>query len=117
MQMSTRCEGDFTTNSSVVAQILKRQDVCLVSFKNPTTHGLSLRKSHRDDVFILKTTVYYYDKIASEGEGRKPSSDRQKYIVESEFALLGILSKTMSNSIFLFRFQWTTWMQAEIINV
>ena len=33
MQMSTRCEGDFTTNSSVVAQISKRQDVCLVSLK------------------------------------------------------------------------------------
>ena len=62
-------------------------------------------------------TVYYYDKIASEGEGHKPSSDRQKYIVESEFALLGILSKTMSNNIFLSRFQWTTRMEAEIINV
>ena len=74
-----------------------------------------LRKSHRDDVFILKMTVYYYDKIASEGEGRKPSCEQ--YIVESEFALLGILSKTISNNIFLFRFQWTTRMQAEIINV
>ena len=59
----------------------------------------------------------YYNKIASEGEGRKPSSDRQKYIVESKFALLGILSKTMSNNIFLFRFQWTTLMEAGIINV
>ena len=43
MQMSTRCEGDFTTNLSVVAQISKRQDVCLVSL-NPTTLGLSLAK-------------------------------------------------------------------------
>ena len=50
-----------------------------------------LRKSHRDDIFISETTVYYYDKIASEGEGHKPSSDQQRYIVESEFALLGIL--------------------------
>ena len=33
MQMSMRCEGDFTTNASVVDQISKRQDVCLVSFK------------------------------------------------------------------------------------
>ena len=86
-------------------------------FKNPTTHGLSFTKVTSRHVFILKIIVYYYDKIASEGEGRKPSSDRQKYIVESEFALLGILSKTMSNNIFLFRFQWTTRMQAEIINV
>ena len=36
MQISTRSEGDFTTNSSVVDQILKRQDVCLVSL-NATT--------------------------------------------------------------------------------
>ena len=49
MQMSTRHEGDFTTNPSVVAQISKRQDVCLVSL-NPTTHGLSLAK------VIFKTT-------------------------------------------------------------
>ena len=53
----------------------------------------------------------------SEGEGRKPSSEREKYIVESEFALLGILLKRMSNDTFLFSFQWTTQMQAEIINV
>ena len=38
-------------------------------------------------------TVYYYDKIASEGEGPKPSSDRQKYVAESELALLSILYK------------------------
>ena len=43
MQMSTRRESDLTTNPSVVAQISKRQDVCLVSL-NPTTHGLSLAK-------------------------------------------------------------------------
>ena len=89
--MSTRCEGDFTTNSSVVDQISKRQDVCLSFFKNPTTHGLSLHESHIETTFLFFND--FYDKIASEGEGRKPSSDRQKYIVESEFALLGILSK------------------------
>ena len=32
-------------------------------------------------------------KIASEGEGHKPSSNREQFIAESEFALLGILSK------------------------
>ena len=49
MQMSTRREAVFTTNTSVVAQISKRQDVCLVSL-NPTTHGLSFAK------VIFKTT-------------------------------------------------------------
>ena len=44
MQMSMRCGGDFTTNSSVVDQISKRQDVCLSFFKNPTTHGLPFTK-------------------------------------------------------------------------
>ena len=34
--------------------------------------------------------------------GISPSSDWQKYIAESEFALLGILYKTMSNDTFLF---------------
>ena len=43
MQMSPRCEGDFTTNPSVVAQISKRQDMCLVSL-NPTTLDFRLRK-------------------------------------------------------------------------
>ena len=41
MQMSTRCEGDFTTNLSVVVQILKRQDLCSVSL-NTTTLELLL---------------------------------------------------------------------------
>ena len=44
-------------------------------------------------------------KIASEGEGRKPSSDREKYIAESEFALLGILSKQRLIIYFYFSFQ------------
>ena len=68
-------------------------------------------------MFLFFNDYLYYNKIASEGEGHKPSSDRQKYIVETKFALLGILSETMSNNIFLFRVQWTTRMQAEIINV
>ena len=37
--------------------------------------------------------ILNYDKIASAGEGRKPNSDREKYIAESELALLSILSK------------------------
>ena len=92
MQMSMRCKGDFTTNLSVVAQISKRQDVCLVSL-NPTTLGLSLAKVTSRQHFYCFFFFDYYDKIAAEGEGRKPSSDRQKYIAESEFALLSILSK------------------------
>ena len=37
MQMNLRCGGDFTTKASVVDQISRRQDVCQVSPKNPTT--------------------------------------------------------------------------------
>ena len=36
-------------------------------------------------------TLRYYDKIAAEGEGRKPDSDRQKFVAESELAILSIL--------------------------
>ena len=97
MQMSMRCGGDFTTNASVVNQISKRQDVCQVSSKNPTTPlAFVLRKLLRDDIFIVyKLFSIITTKIASEGEGCKPSSDREKYIAESEFALLGILSKNV----------------------
>ena len=51
-----------------------------------------LRKLLLDNVF----TVFfydYYDKIAAEGEGRKPDLDRQKFIVESKLAILSILYK------------------------
>ena len=55
MQMSTGCGGDFTTNASVVDQISKRQDVCQVSSKNPTTPlAFVLRKLLRDDVCTFK---------------------------------------------------------------
>ena len=37
MQMSTGFGGDFTINASVVDRISKRQDICQVSSKNPTT--------------------------------------------------------------------------------
>ena len=123
MQMSTRCGGDFTTNSSVVDQISKRQDVCLVSFKNPTTHfSFRLRKLYRDSKLTIKLFLHHdclllRQKLLPKEKGVSPVQIEQKYIAESEFALLGILSKTMSNYIFLFRFQWTTRMQAEIINV
>ena len=106
MLMSLRCGGDFTTNASVVDQISKRQDVCLVSFKKSyNSFSFRLRKLHRHDVFILKRFYSFCDKIAYEGEGHKPSSEREKYIVESEFALLGILSKQCIMIYFYFRFQ------------
>ena len=60
---------------------------------NPTTLLVLACESYIETTFYCLTTVYYYDKIASEGKGSKPSSDREKYIAESEFALLGILSK------------------------
>ena len=94
MQMSMRHEGDFTTNPSVVAQISKRQDMCLVSL-NPTTLRLLLAKVIFKTsraifaLFVLKAKFSF--KIAALGEGRKPS--HEQYIAESEFALLGILSK------------------------
>ena len=54
MQMSTGSGGDFTTNASVVDQISKRQDVCQVSSKNPTTPlAFVLRKLLRDDVLLF----------------------------------------------------------------
>ena len=51
-----------------------------------------LRKLLLDNVF----TVFfydYYDKIAAEGEGRKPDLDRQKFVAESQLAILSILYK------------------------
>ena len=92
MQISTRSEGDFTTNPSVVVQISKRQDVCLVSL-NPTTPLAFACESYIETAFLFFNVCWYYDKIASAGEGHKPSSNRQKYIAESEFALLSILYK------------------------
>ena len=69
--------------------------MCLVSL-NPTTLDFRLRKlpSRQHElsylvVFVLKAKFSF--KIAAPGEGRKPS--REQYIADSEFALLGILSK------------------------
>ena len=39
------------------------------------------------------TVVRQHNKIAASGEGRKPELDRQKYVVESELAILSILYK------------------------
>ena len=36
-------------------------------------------------------TLRYCDKTAAEGEGHKPDSDRQKFVAESELAILSIL--------------------------
>ena len=64
MQMSPRCEGDFTSNLSVVVQILKRQDLCPVSL-NPTTLGLLLAKvtsrQHELSYFcdIFKSEIFF----------------------------------------------------------
>ena len=44
-------------------------------------------------VFVLKVNFFFPFKIAAKGEGCKPDLDRQRYIAESELALLGILSK------------------------
>ena len=91
MKMSTGFGGNFTINASVVDQISKRQDICQVSSKNPTTPlAFILVVLLFINCFSIITT-----KIASEGEGHKPSSDREHYIAESEFALLGILSKNV----------------------
>ena len=97
MQMNLRCGGDFTTNVSVVDQISKRQDLCRVSFKIlQLLLAFVLRKLLRDDVLLLINCFRLLrQKIASKGEGRKPSSNREKYIAESEFALLGIPSKNV----------------------
>ena len=117
MQMSPRCEGDFTTNPSVVAQISKRQDVCLVKSYNSRTFAC---ESYLQDntslaifaVFVLKAKFSF--KIAAAGEGRKPS--HEQYIVESEFALLGILSKQcLMIHFYLEACRWTTLIEAEII--
>ena len=64
MQMSTGCGGDFTTNASVVVQISKRQDLCRVSFKNPTTPlTFALRKLLLDDIIVING---YYIKNSTE---------------------------------------------------
>ena len=55
----------------------------------------------RQHIFCQITGEYF--KIATSGEGRKPN--REQYIAESEFALLGILFKRVSNDAFLCRFQ------------
>ena len=94
MQMSTRREGNFTTNLSVVAEISKRQDVCFFECYNSRTFTC---ESYLEDntslaifaVFVLKAKFSF--KIAAPGEGHKPS--HEQYIVESEFALVCILLK------------------------
>ena len=43
--------------------------------------------------YYLRTVYDYYDKIAANGEGHKPDLNRQKYVAESELALLSILYK------------------------
>ena len=57
----------------------------------------------------------HHDKIAASGEGRKPELDRQKYVVESELAILSILYKLI---IIIFRQDFSeSDEEAELINV
>ena len=116
MQMSTGCGGDFTTNASVVVQISKRQDLRPVS-QMPTTLRLSfLRKVTTRRRFIINC-FKFLTKIAFKGEGRKPSSDREKYVAESELALLSILYKLIIMIYFFHRIAVSnTDKGAEIIN-
>ena len=93
MQMNLRCGGDFTTNASVVDQISKRQDVCQVSSKILQLLNFCFAKVTSRRLYLFERFSITNIKIASEGEGRKPSSSREQFIAESEFALLGILSK------------------------
>ena len=73
MQMSTRCGDDFTTNSSVVDQISKRQDICLVSFKNPTTPLALACESYIKTTFLfLKDCLLLQQKLLVKERGVSP---------------------------------------------
>ena len=57
----------------------------------------------------------HHNKIAASGEGHKPELDRQKYLVESELAILSILYKLI---IIIFRQDFSeSDEEAELINV
>ena len=89
-----------------------------VSLKSYNSLAFVLRKLSSRHFYYFLLTVYYYDKIASEGEGCKPSSDRQKYIAESEFALSWVsFQKECLMIYFYLDSSGATWMEAEIINV
>ena len=98
MQMNQRCGGrfhhqrvscrsDFKETRRVSFQILQLFNFCVPKVT-----------SRRRFFFLLLTLfdIFLTQIIASEGEGRKPSSDRDKYVAESEFALLGILSNNVN---------------------
>ena len=73
MQMSLRCGGDFTTNASVVDQISKRQDICLVSFKNPTTPLAFACESYIDTTFLfLNIFTLFATKLLTKAKGVSP---------------------------------------------
>ena len=70
-------------------------------FKSYNSLTFACQRLLRDDDFFFFLLLTLFDIfltqiIASEGEGRKPSSDRDKYVAESEFALLGILSNNVN---------------------
>ena len=87
---------------------------CFFKFYN-SLYFTKVTCSTRQHVFSKLLINSKYFKIAAPGKGLKPS--REEYIAESKFALLGILSKRISNDTFLCRFQWTTRMEVEIINI
>ena len=107
MQMSPTREGDCTTNSSVVVQISKRQDLCPVSSNSTTPLTFVYESCFETTRFgrLLINSEFLF-KIAALGEGRKPS--HEEYVAESEFALLGILAKECLMMYFYLDFWWTT---------
>ena len=53
-----------------------------------------MRELLLDDNIVNFTFVLHHDKkIAASGEGHKPNPDKQRFVAESEFVLLGILSE------------------------
>ena len=47
----------------------------------------------QDNVWLTLHLYRHYDKIAAEGEGHKPNSDRQKFVAKNKLAILSILCK------------------------
>ena len=61
---------------------------------NPTTPLAFACECYIETTVSLQSnysTSRHNDKIAAPGEGHKPGSDRQKYVVESELVILSIL--------------------------
>ena len=97
MQMNQRCGGRFHHQRVSCRSDFKATRRVL--FKSYNSLTFACQRLLRDNDFFLLLTlfdIFLTQIIASEGEGRKPSSDRDKYVAESEFALLGILSNNVN---------------------